>query len=55
MNHSISQITSVKFKLFAESEAKKLSVLPISNAQVFDPLGHPLDNSLADTSLGNTK
>ncbi|KAH9426402.1 DNA-directed RNA polymerase I subunit RPA1 [Dermatophagoides pteronyssinus] len=55
MNHSISQITSVKFKLFAESEAKKLSVLPISNAQVFDPLGHPLDNSLADTSLGPLK
>lgn len=53
MNHSTSQIAAVTFKLFGENEAKKLSVLPITNVHVFDPLGHPLDNSLADTSLGN--
>ncbi|KAH9507075.1 DNA-directed RNA polymerase I subunit RPA1 [Dermatophagoides farinae] len=55
MNHSTSQIAAVTFKLFGENEAKKLSVLPITNVHVFDPLGHPLDNSLADTSLGPLK
>ena len=46
------QITGVSFRLFTESEAKRLSVLSVSNPTTFDPLGHPIENGLADTSFG---
>lgn len=46
------QITGVSFRLFDQSEARKLSVLSIDNPQTFDPLGHPFDHGLADTALG---
>lgn len=52
MEQASCQITGVSFKLFNENEAKKLSVLSISNAVTFDALGHPIDNGLADTCLG---
>lgn len=52
MDYSFTQINSVTFKLLSKSEAKKLSVLPISSVQTFDLLGHPLDNGLCDTALG---
>ncbi|KAH9399850.1 DNA-directed RNA polymerase I subunit RPA1 [Tyrophagus putrescentiae] len=49
------QITGVSFRLFTESEAKRLSVLSVSNPTTFDPLGHPIENGLADTSFGPLK
>lgn len=53
MQSSTSQIVGIQFKLFSSNEIEKLSVLPVTNIQTFDPLGHPLENSLADTALGN--
>ncbi|KPM03307.1 DNA-directed RNA polymerase I subunit RPA1-like protein [Sarcoptes scabiei] len=51
MQSSTSQIVGIQFKLFSSNEIEKLSVLPVTNIQTFDPLGHPLENSLADTAL----
>lgn len=52
MEQANSQIIGVSFRLFSETEAKQLSFLDISNPETFDPLGHPIDNGLADTALG---
>ena len=52
MEQTSTQITGVSFRLFSESEAKRLSVLSVTNPQTFDPLGHPIDCGLADTAFG---
>lgn len=48
------QITGVSFRLFSESEAKRLSVLSVTTPTTFDPLGHPIDGGLADTAFGKS-
>lgn len=52
MEQTSNQIFGVSFRLFNEVDAKKLSVLAITSPTTFDPLGHPIDNGLADTALG---
>ena len=55
MEQSDCEITGVSFRLFTELEAKKLSVLNITKAETFDPLGHPHENGLQDTVFGPLK
>ncbi|KAK9471333.1 uncharacterized protein V1510DRAFT_431410 [Dipodascopsis tothii] len=47
-----SEITQVKFGHFSPKEIKRLSVKQITNAQVFDSLGHPISGGLYDLALG---
>ena len=55
MEQAECEITGVSFRLFTELEAKKLSVLNITKAETFDPLGHPHENGLQDTVFGPLK
>ena len=48
------RIQSVDFSIFTSEEIKQLSVKRITSIEIYDTLGHPITNGLADPMLGTT-
>jgi len=49
------QFTQLEFGCYTDDDARKLSVLEVTNSKTFDTLGHVTANGLYDRKLGKPK
>ncbi|OHT03727.1 DNA-directed RNA polymerase I subunit rpa1 [Tritrichomonas foetus] len=50
-----SAIKSIKFSTYSKEDIEKISIMPITNGQVFDHSGNPIKDGVYDLRLGSTE